>query len=502
MRRSARWCRFARAALSAVAFASCGVVRDVAAFGIRAPVPISSRARLDLHLVADEATAPWEWDAQSRSPLDQSRFMIDLTAGEARTGTLYLKGAASWEDTDAQSGEVAFTVEQGDYAFGWRGLDVVAFGDERRFATGDLGAAPMIDGDVERFQHRVGGRADVEAGVFGGTFVGAELDEGSSTRFLSYAKAGVESDPVTASLSYQLQSHAPDGEDHAVAYGELSGYWKQASAVVSYQQSGFGSGVFVPDGDWGDVGDGGYSAATPENSATFLELRLARANVGKAVSLAGVYRYELTGDEYTNDLSSERAGTELHRLGVYASSRSYALDGRVVLYDAERLASLDGLGAPAHEERGVAATATAFLRDNSEVYLRTVLADGTQDDGATRTAGVVHASYRRSLQRFMGGVDALVDEIGIDAVVRAGVEARVNWNSTRALYLRWMVTGAVERGDAVYARLEFRPTSRTYLTLAYGRATTGDGPYFLEDRDAFPTADTEDVVTVTVRGDF
>jgi hypothetical protein len=487
-----------RAALLTVAFVSGGVVRDAAAFGIRAPVPFSSRARLEVFLVTDEATAPWPWDAQSRSPLDQSRFMIDLTAGEARTGTLYLKGAASWEDTDTDNGDVAFAIEQGDYAFGWRGLEVVAFGDERRFATGDVGAASMIDDDVERFHHRVGGRVDGKAGEFVGTAVVAELDEGNATRLLSYVKAGVATDPVTASLSYQLQD-ARNGSNHAVAYGELAGYWKRASVVASYQQSGFGPGVFLPDGAWGDLGDGGYGAASPDNSATFLELRLARANVGQAASFAGVYRYAWTGDEYTNDLAPERAGTELHRLGLYASSRRYALDGRVVLFDGTWPASPGQAG---YQQRGVAATATAFLRDNSEVYLRTALADGTQDDGETRTSGVVHASYRRSLQRFMGGVDALVDEIGIDAVVRAGLEARVNWNATSALYLRWMVTGAVERADAVYARLEFRPTSRTYLTFAYGPSTTGDGPYFLEDRDAFPTVDTEDVFTVTIRGDF
>lgn len=484
----------ARAALVAAVLAPLSS-RDAAAFGIRSPVPISSRARLDLHIVADEASAPWAWDAQSRSPLDQSRFMIDLTAGEARPGTLYVKGGVDWQDADAPGGDVAFAIEQGDYTLGWRDVDLFAFGDERRFATGDLGAASMVDDDVERFQHRVGVRADVEAGMFGGTLIGAELDEGSATRRLSYGKAGVAAEPVTASVSYQLQD-APDGQDHAVAYGELAGYWKRASVVASYEQSGFGSGVFLPDGDWGHLGAGGYGAASPDNSATFLELRLARANVGQAVSLAGVYRYAWTGDEYTNDLAAQRAGTELHRLGLYASSRRYAVDGRVVVYDAERFAN------SGYDERGVAATATAFLRDNSEIYLRTALTDGTQDDGATRTAGVVHASYRRSLQRFMGGVDALVDEIGIGAVARAGIEARVNWNATSAVYLRWMVTGAVERSDAVYARLEFRPTNRTYVTFAYGRDTTGDGPYFLEDRDAFPSVATEDVFTVTVRGDF
>lgn len=134
--------------------------------------------------------------------------------------------------------------------------------------------------------------------------------------------------------------------------------------------------------------------------------------------------------------------------------------------------------------------------------LRGAWVDRTRDDDEVRATGVVHASYRRSLQRFMGGVDALVDEIGEDPVTRVGIETRINWNATSALYLRWMATGAIERSDAVYARLEFRPTARTWVTFAYGRENAGDGPYFLEDDDALPTVDTEDVFTITVRGDF
>ena len=102
----------------------------------------------------------------------------------------------------------------------------------------------------------------------------------------------------------------------------------------------------------------------------------------------------------------------------------------------------------------------------------------------------------------MAGIHALVDDIGQNAVTRIGAEARINWNATSALYLRWITSSAQARSDALYARLEFTPTRRTWVTIAYGRATVGDGPYFLEDDDALPTVDTEDVLTVTVRGDF
>jgi hypothetical protein len=476
--------RLATAALAVLAFA----VAPAAASEPWWKLPISSRARLNLQLTADEATAPWSWDAQSRSPFDQSRFMLDATVGDARAGTLYAKGAATWQDADEAAGTVAFGVEQGDYVLRWSDGAVRAFGDERRYFTFDLGSALMNDDDVQRFEHRVGVRADANANVFAGTLLFSGLDEGPATRLLSYAKAGVATRPLAASVSYQLQESRDATPDHAVVKGEVAGFWKRATAVASYEQSGFGSGVFVPEGE-----DGGFDTG---DGATFVEARLARGGVGKSATFSGVYRYARIGEAYTNDLSSLPAGTEWHRLGLYLSHSRYALDGRVVLFDGERFA------APNYDERGVAASARAFLRDNSDVYVRGAVVDRTRDDDGERTSGVVHASYRRSLQRFMGGIDALVDDIGLDAATRVGVETRVNWSATGALYLRWIVSGAVERSDAVYARLEFRPTARAWVTLAYGRDTTGDGPYFLEDGDALPTLATEDVVTITVRGDF
>ncbi|HXV12825.1 MAG TPA: hypothetical protein VEC56_01335 [Candidatus Krumholzibacteria bacterium] len=451
--------------------------------------PVTSRARLELRLTADEASAPWSWDAQSRSPLDDSRFMVDVTAGDARVGTLYAKGAASWNDDADAGGRVTFALEQGDYLFRWNRAEVRAFGDERRFFTYDLGAALMDDDVVDDYQHRIGVRADGGTQRIGGTLLVSSLDQGSDTQLVSYAKLRTGWRPLAAALSYRVQDD--DATDLAIAKGEVAGFWKRATVVASYEQSGVGSGVFVPDGDWDSFGSG-YAAAAPENSATFVEARLARSRIGSSAVLSGVYRYALAGAAYANGLASLPAGTELHRLGLYLSHRRYALDGRLVLFDADH----------AYDERGVAASARAFLKDNSEMNLRAKIVDATRDDGEERTTGSAHAIYRRSLQRFMGGIDALVDDIGADAVTAVGVETRINWSATSALYLRWIASGAVERSDAVYARLEFRPTARTWVTFAYGRAVAGDGPYLLEDDDALPTAGTEDVFTIVVRGDF
>jgi len=470
-----------RHAAFAIVVAACVHASNAHALGIRSPFPIVSHARLDLQLSADEASAPWSWDAQSRSPLDQSRFMIDVALGDGRTGVLYAKGAAKWQETDDSAGEVAFGIEQGDYVYRFSHAELRAFGDERRFFTYDLGAALMDDDVVDDYQHRVGIRADGGTERIGGTLLVSSLDEGSDTQLLSYAKARTAWKPFAAAVSYQLQD-ADDVRDHAIIKGEVAAFWKRASAIASLEQAGFGTGVFVPDMDAED-----YHAA-------FAELRVARGGVGDKTLLSGVYRFRQIGYYYRNDFDSfVRPWSTSNRLGLYVSHRQYALDGRVVAFD-------DG-GNDFDRTRGITASARAFLKDNSEMNVRAALVErGPYYDD--QTSGVVHASYRRSLQRFMSGIDALVDDIGIDAVTRVGAEARINWNATSALYLRWIVSDAIDRSDAVYARLEFRPTTRTWVTLAYGRATVGDGPYFLEDDDALPTAQSDDVVTITVRGDF
>ena len=477
--------RFAFALAMGIA-AMAALAHDAGALGIRSPVPVVTHARLDLRLVADEATAPWSWDTQSRSPLDQSRFMADIALGDARTGTLYAKGAATWAEPERADGRVAFALEQGDYVYRTTHAELRAFGDERRFFTHDLGTAFMDDDVVDDYQHRIGVRTDGGTERAGGTLLLASLDQGADTRLVGYAKARTAWKPLAASLSYQVQE-GNDARDHAVAKGEVAAFWKRASAIASYEQSGFGDGVFLPDVDMSGFG------------AEFVELRVARGGIGNAATFSSVYRYRRVKEFYQNNLSSLRARTLLHRLGLYLSHRHSALDGRLVVFSGESPADSSALP---QEARGIEASARAFLKANSEMNLRGVLVDRTRDDGEERTTGVVHASYRRSLQQFMGGVDARVDEIGEDAVTRVGIEVRINWNATSALYLRWMATGALERSDAAYARLEFRPTARTWVTLAYGRATAGDGPYFVEDNDALPTTDTEDVFTLTVRGDF
>jgi hypothetical protein len=53
---------------------------------------------------------------------------------------------------------------------------------------------------------------------------------------------------------------------------------------------------------------------------------------------------------------------------------------------------------------------------------------------------------------------------------------------------RWIVTEPSGGSDALWMRLEFRPTRRAWVTLGYGRESRGDEAYFIEDRDVCHSA--------------
>jgi hypothetical protein len=480
----------------AMLFASAALASDAHAVGVRAPFPVAVRARLDIRLVADETAVP-AWNLASRSPADSSRFMADATVGGERSGRFYLKGVAAWNQTDDALGRVAFRLAQGEYHYAWRDtsrtvIELCAFGDERRFFTGELGTPVVGDDQVERFAHRLGVRFEGSRRDLGAMYLAAALDEGPSSRVLQLGTARYAGPHAFASLSY-LHNAPEQGDDHAIAKAEAAACMRWATAVVSYEQSGFGSGLFLPSASW-EAFDSGYRAAAPDNSATFAELRANRIAAGADGWITATLHYDLAGSEYVDDLSSRRPGTVARAAWLDWAHRRYALDARLALRDQTRFEFLES------SRRSLELSAHAFLRDNASVLVRAGVARDDADGG--EDAGLVHVGYGRGLQRFSGRVDAMVDRIGVESVASAGVEGRVNWSATSALYLRWIVRDAPPWTQAVYARLEFRPTRRTWLAVGYGRAAVGDDPYFLEDHDWAPAPDGDGVLTFSVRGDL
>lgn len=494
----------ARRAELVFALFAAGVAASAPALatGVRSPFPVAARGRLDLRVATAEATAPWSWDAQSRSPFDGSRFMVDVTAGQGRTGVFYLKGASSWRDADAANGRVDFRLDQGDYLYHVGAADRPSltariFGDERRYFTGELGTALMDDDTVERFDHRYGLALDGTSGSVGAGYLVSGLDEGAATRVVQRGAVRVSSSAVHAALAYQT-THAATGEDHAVAQAEAAGYYRRATAIISYAQSGFGRGVLFPSGsfDTGAFGGGHYLAAVPDNSATFGEARVTDLALTKTARIDAIYRYQGVGASYVNDLATAQPGTVSQSVELYALHRQYALDGGLVYRDEKRFTDPDA------SRRVVEADVHGFFTDNVEARLSGG-AERREFRGRRESdAGFVEGAYRRELQRFMGGLHARVDGIGEDAVLRGGVESRIDWSPTSALTVRWIVGDGMPSDGLVFARLEFRPTKRTWVTLAYGRDDAGNGPDMLADPTLDARAQSGHVVTLGVRGDF
>src|SRR5262245_51508231 len=224
------------------------------ATGIRAPFPVAVRARIDVQVLATETTG--EWEITSRSPADPSRFMADLTAGSARTGVLYLKGASSWRDADDVLGRVQFNLEQGEYFHDFSFADSANaalrfFGDERRFFTGELGTAVVDDDHAAVFEHRIGARADAHMQNLRAMYWIAGLDNGDDRRANQYGSVRYAPAPAFISLGYTHDS-PEEGDNHAVAKAEAAAYFRTITAIASFEESETGSGAAFPDGTWGD----------------------------------------------------------------------------------------------------------------------------------------------------------------------------------------------------------------------------------------------------------
>ena len=477
-------------ALAALMVLTMGEAR---ASGVRSPFPVAVRARIDVQILANETSG--EWAVTSRSPSDPSRFMTDLTAGNAKTGVLYLKGASSWHDADDALGRVQFNLEQGEYFhdFTWADSAKAAlrfFGDERRFFTGELGT-PLIDDDhASVFEHRLGAHIDAHMKSMRAIYWASGLDNGDERRLNQYGSLRFA--PSFGFIALGHTHNDPEtGNGWAIGKAEAAAYFRHATAIASFEQSGIAA---WPSAYWSDF-DNGYYEAMPNNAATFVELRTRRTRIGEDNLFDASYQYGAVGDEYTNDLSPLVPGTVTNRAWVDWAHRRYALDARLAAARVVRSTFEEST------RRGIDLTTRARLLNNSELLLR---AGARREELVTgkESSGFVHGAYSRELREFMGGIHLLVDDIGEDTNVAAGAEIRLNVNATSAISGRWIVSDHAGGSDALWMRLEFRPTRRAWVTLGYGRENRGDDAYFIEDRDAMPATDSGNVVTLSVRGDL
>jgi len=471
-------------------------------FELRESWPIDIGGRFESEVRVDRGSAPLAWDFSSRAPTDRTRLMLDLSAGTERYGMLYLKGDGTWRFSEGAAENVPFSFAQGDYLWGrtgegWR-FDGRAFANERRYFTGEHGGVLLFDDRVDRYDTYSGVRLDGDVRAFRWALLGSGLDDGADgTRGIGYGRAGWEGHHVQVSASYLYDSPARDSLDnHQIVKGELAGFYRRATAVVSYETSSF-EGVTDDRFRWDDWAGNNYAEVMPTNSATFGEFRLTDLPAPSWGRIDFIARYRAVGAAFYNDLGRDRPGAVSSRAGLYLEHRRTAVNGRLV-YRRERLDSVGGEG-----REWVEGSARALFTNNVDTFVRGAL--GSRSDGleGKRNEGFLHAGFRRNLRKFTGGLYGMgLHTEGAGTSLRWGAEMRVNISASTAFYGRLINNEAAASNDAVYVRFEFRPVMHVFAVFSYGRDWIGDDPFLLEDRDITASGPADNVYTVSVRGDF
>jgi hypothetical protein len=486
---------------SAALLAAAALAASAAPARAQSRPAVDLGARLGVVVQTDRSSAPLAWDHASRSPVDRSRLMLDLRVGGTRAGDLYLKGAADWSRAEDAGGAATFRLEQGDYL--WRhgdagALALRAFYVERRYFTGALGIALVDDAHVSRVPTHGGLRADGDVARVRWSLVAVTLDDAfSAPRGMGHGRACYEGRHVQLAAAYLAQDTGADSlSGHAIVSAEAVGFYRGATAVASYAQSGFGaSGLFFPSPRAVD-GGGGLSGALPANAAAFGELRLGGIHWSDWHGFVAA-RYALAGPSYANDLAGSVPASAVTSARLFMGHARYAASATVELDRSVRWSATD-----AETERALVG-ARAFYRQGYEAFVR--LSPGRRRVAAEdwRDDHFAHAGLRRVATRYGAGVFAMArsTERG-GAGWRAATELRVKWGARGALYGRVVMNEEAASTDALYLRFELRPRDHLLATFAFGRAHVGDGPYPLEDDDILPDGPADNVYTITLRGDF
>jgi hypothetical protein len=472
------------------------------AFEVRDTWPLQLGGRVLSQVKVDRGSSPYAWDFTSRSLADRTRLMLYLRAGEERYGTLWLKGIGVWSLSQGDVERVPFEFRQGDY-FWERAKETWhfqgrAFVNERRYFTGEHGGVIMYDDNLEHYETFGGVRLDGRTGEFRATAIGSGLEDGAgATRGIGYGRAGWEGGHVQVSGSYLYDGPARDSLDaHHVTKAEVSGFFRGATAIVSYETSSFGD-VADASYDWSSWNGSNTSEALPDNAAAFAGLRISGLPAPSWATLDLIARYRAVGSEFYNDLGRDLPGLVNSRVGLYLAHRRTAVNARLMYRRAD-------MRLPGGSDREwVEGSLRGIFTNNVDAFLRGAVAKIDDPVEGTGNEGYVHAGFRRNLRKFTGGLYAMgLRGAGGVTSTRWGAEMRVNISAGTAFYARLVDNEAAASNDGVFVRIEYRPVLHVFAVFSYGRNWIGDGPYMLEDRDITESGAADNVYSVSVRGDF
>jgi len=507
--------------MAVLAFAAAMGAPAAAAFELPPDSLLRVGGRFEYRMETAAVNSPFPWNYASRGAGDMGRLMLDLLAGYRSYGQLYLKGEARW-NLPRENRAPEFRFAQGDYFWRYRrarrDFGVRLFANERRYFTGELSTPLLVDGVVTATGEFVwplqpvtspddqfGLRHDGTAGDAAWTALGAVLgDRWSEADKFYFLRAGWFGSYVQASAAYYNSAPATDTlQNHAVVKGELSGGYRQFGAVVSYEQSGFEDrAFFIPSGSGDDdAGSGPYDDSDRlsglDAAAVYAELRVRRLRVADTGLWSLKLRQRAAGDAFVDPLGLQRGGLDSRLAGLYYAALKKAIDARVeyksqkqTRYDDKEWSRFEGM-------------VRAQLVNGAETYLRGGYGETEDELGFTSEAGFVHAAWRRNGRKITTGLHVMVlDGSGRPLEERFGIEARFNFTAAVSFYGRVIASENVTSSDAVFLRLDMRPTDWVFAAVGYGRHYVGDQPYMLEDPDIGRRGEAESVWFIRLRGDF
>ncbi|MFH1755045.1 MAG: hypothetical protein ABIA59_05025 [Candidatus Latescibacterota bacterium] len=476
------------------------------ALQLAAPVPLEIGGRFTYGFCVVRDAGDFPWNFASNAAADHTRLMLDLTAGKESYGELFVKGAAWRRDDEDPPGVKRFRFEQGDYY--WRGtlnsseVRLRVFANERRFFTHSL-LAPVLDDDTvegngdnlgARIDGSLHGRVDLTALY---SALGAELENSSR---IAYARTAFAHNSFAISTAY-LHKDRPEAKlkDLATVKTELSAYYKRASLILTYEQDGLGDGLFLPAGRFylnDFVGDN-FSSILPDNGAFFAEARLAAIPLKDLGTVNFVHRYYTLKKEFTGDFAQAAGGTSGYTTGAYFLANQISANGRLV-YTRQVRSRLEG-----ETREKIEASAWACLNNGTEMFLRGGLGKTSGEYPFEDRNSVIHGAWRYRSRKLQSGVHAMWKNLRTDdSERRFAWDAKLALGSGMAVYCRALLSHNSEPRDAVYARFEFRPGQRLFVTASYGRSIFGDAPFLLEDPDIDTLSDITPQYAFSIRGDF
>jgi hypothetical protein len=382
-------------------------------------------------------------------------------------------------------------------------LSLRLFANERRYFTHDL-IAPLLDDDlVAAGDDNRGVRADarLKNGLSFSTVLSVLGEDLVDSRGIAYLRTAYSYRMAELSFSYLYDDPAEGNlRGQAIFKAELSAAHKKLALFLSYQQSEFrDGGLFFPRGNFHFdryVGDN-FSSVLPDGGAVFAEARFNAIPISEIGDLKFVMNYVALGKGFINRLGITQSSVIGHTTSAYFFAKKVNLNARLVYYSSARAAF------EIEERERVEGSLWGMLRNGIEFFVRGAVSRVDDLTGFEDDRNYVHGALRHRSKKMESGVHVMLKDLDtVFSDKRFAWDGKIALSADVALRWRFALNKDFRGDDAVFARVEYRPSNRIFAHLSYGRSYIGDGPFLLEDRDLNLSRSSSAAYTISLRGDF